>query len=581
MSKRFPGEKFIVWLIFLFCLNPVFGQKNSIHLPLDKLRLISTFGELRLNHFHSGLDFSSFHRIGLPVYAIDSGYVSRITISRTGYGRALYITHYKGLTSVYAHLSRFNDTIQKLVEQKQYQAKNYEITLYFRAGQIPIKKGQIVAYTGNSGYSMAPHLHFEIRDAILDFPMNPFQLGFNTKDTRPPKIFRLAVYPASDTSLINGKNQSFIFSPTAQPAINTYGSIFFGIETYDYVNDNPSRKGIYSLKLLIDSELKFWLRFDRFFFQNTRDVNTLIDYKNFLLHRWKIMRTYVTPNNRLCIYLRMPNNGIYNLTPGKHEILFKVSDYYGNTASYKFFVNVLQHANPKPIKHQGYLVKWDKNFSIDTLNLTLTIPARSLYENTYIPIDTVNIQTALPALSPIYKIGSPFVPLQKPINIAIRTQTYFLDKKLIIVRINHKGQISAIKSSATSNPLENTQIQSIINPSKPHQITVTAKSYELGSFFVSFDTTKPEIKLISPKTLNFNDKLIFKITDNLSGIKTYNVYVNGKWTLFEYDAKTNRILTQTDKKHFKPGLNTVKIIVTDYSDNTNTLSFQLQVNKPN
>ncbi len=575
-------RKFVTVLAVLFCLNfGLYGQNSSIYQPLDRLRLISTFGELRLNHLHSGLDFSGFHRIGMPVYAIDSGYVSRIKISRTGYGKALYITHYNGQISVYGHLDRFVDTIENLVEQKQYEAQKYEITLYFRDGQIPVKKGQIIGYVGNSGYSMAPHLHFEIRDAILDFPMNPLKLGFKLTDTKPPKIFRIAVYPATDTSLVNGTNNSLIFTPRANVTVNTYGAVYFGIEAYDYVDGNSSRKGIYSLKMSIDGQMVFWIRFDRFFFQNTRYVNTLIDYKNYLLHRWKIIRTYITPNNRLCIYLRKQDNGIYNLQPGRHEVKFEVSDYFGNTSSYKFFVNVLSQATTKHYEHQGYFVEWDKNFSIDTLGLKLTIPAQSLYENAYIQIDTATVPAGYTALSPVYLIGSPFVPLQKPVNIQIRTNTYFLDNKLIIVRINHKGQISAIHSSTAFNPLKNTQIQSIVNPLHSHQTTVQAKSSEFGLFFVTFDTTRPEIKLLNTKKLNFNNKLIFKTTDNLSGIKTYNGYVNGKWTLFEYDAKSNLLLTKINKKHFKPGQNQVKIIVTDNCGNTNIKNFQISVTANN
>ncbi len=581
MSKFGSFGKLGLVLFLLFWLNSNFGQNSSTHQPLSRLRLVSTFGELRLNHLHSGLDFSGFHRIGMPVYAIDSGYVSRIKISRSGYGKALYITHYNGQTSVYGHLDRFSDTIENLVEQKQYEAQKYEITLYFRDGQIPVQKGQIIGYVGNSGYSMAPHLHFEIRDAILDFPMNPLKLGFKLTDTKPPKILRLAVYPATDTSLVNGANNSLIFTPRANVTVNTYGAVYFGIEAYDYVDGNSSRKGIYSLKMSIDGQMVFWIRFDRFFFQNTRYVNTLIDYKSYLLHRWKIIRTYITPNNRLCIYLRKQNNGVYNLSPGRHEVKFRVSDYFGNTSSYKFFVNVLPQATTRHQEHQGYFVEWDKNFSIDTLGLKLTIPAQSLYENTYIQIDTTTVKTSLPVLSPIYKIASPYIPLQKPINIEIRTNTYFLDNKLIIIRIDHKGKTAAIQSSATFNPLNITQIQSIVNPSKPHQTIVQGKSYEFGLFFISFDTTRPQIQLISPKTIGFNQKLIFKTTDNLSGIKTYNGYVNGKWTLFEYDAKSNQLLTRINKKHFKPGQNQVKIIITDNCNNTNTKTFQISVTANN
>ncbi len=577
-------QKKITLLLLTIILNISLlqAQDSNFIAPLAKLNLISTFGELRLNHFHSGIDLSGFHRIGMPVRAIDSGYVGRISISSDGYGNALYIMHNNGLMSVYGHLDHFEKKIQQIVEQKQYEQRRFEITLYFLPGEIPVKRGEVIGYVGNTGRSYAPHLHFEIRDAILDFPYNPLKFDFKIQDSRKPQIYRIAIFPASDTSLINGQNKRRIFAASKNLTLNVYGPIYFGIETYDFVNTNNSPKGVYSVKLLIDDSLQQWVEFDKIFFQHTRYINTYIDYKDYLLHHWKIQRSYISPNNQLCIYRYKKGNGTFNLSPGIHKITYIVSDFFGNTAKFSFKINALKSAKVLKTKHSGYLVHWDKDFKLDTVGLSIFIPQKSLYDSTFLvvtkkqPLDTNLI------LSPIYQIGSPFVPLQNPFTLAIKTYAILPPAKLVIVRKDEKSHISALKTTPVESnlllDLQQSQNKLQALNLKPHLIYLQAKSYNFGEFYVTFDTTAPNIRLLNRKPLRFGQKLYFRIKDNLSGVYKYNVYVNDKWTLFGYDAKTQRIYSTVDDKHFIKGLNTVKVIVTDATKNTTEKIFKLFIN---
>lgn len=577
MKKNF----FLSILIICLTFRLLQAQDTNFIAPLSKLNLISTFGELRLNHFHSGIDLSGFHRIGMPVRAVDSGYVGRISISSDGYGNALYIMHNNGLMSVYGHLDHFEKKIQQIVEQKQYEQRKFEITLYFLPGEIPVKKGEIIGYVGNTGRSYAPHLHFEIRDGILDFPYNPLKFGFKIEDTQKPQIFHLAIFPASDTSLINGANKRRIFAPGNHINLNIYGPVYFGIEAYDFVNTNTSRKGIYRLKLLIDDSLQQWVEFDKIFFQHTRYINTYIDYKDYLLHHWKIQRSYISPNNLLCIYRYKKGNGTFNLSPGIHKITYIVSDFYGNTAKYSFKVNALKSAKVLKTKHSGYLVHWEKDFKLDTVGLSIFIPQKSLYDSTFLvitkkqPLDTSLI------LSPIYQIGSPFVPLQNPFTLAIKTYAILPPEKLVIVRKDEKSHISALKTTTVESnlllDLQQSQNKLQALNLKPHIIYLKAKSYNFGEFYVTLDTTAPSIKLLNRKPLHFGQKLYFRIKDNLSGLYKYNVYVNDKWTLFGYDAKTQRIYTTLDAKHFTKGQNTIKVEVSDAANNTTEQTFIISI----
>ncbi len=320
-------------------------DQTSLHSPLDiPLYLSGTFGELRNNHFHSGLDIKTEGREGLPIHVAEDGYVSRIKVSTRGYGKAIYITHPNGYVTVYGHLQKFNDAIQQYVKEVQYKKESFSIQDYPKKDALIVKKGEIIAWSGNTGGSSGPHLHFEVREEASQHPINPlFFDGISIKDEFRPKILELGIYPVDEHSLINGSNDT-VFYMVSGSGLNHFldkkikievsGRVSFGLRSYDPMNDISNKNGIYSLEMQIDTVTVFKLEMDKLSFATTRYMNSLIDYGYYKKQRRRMIRTQVDTNNRLFNYRNVNSNGIFTFTDGKkHKITYRVKDVYGNSSA--------------------------------------------------------------------------------------------------------------------------------------------------------------------------------------------------------------------------------------------------------
>lgn len=265
--------------------------------PLDiPIILAGDFGELRGGHFHSGLDIKTQHRQGLSVHASGSGSVSRIKIQRFGYGKAIYVQHPNGYTSVYAHLSRFSPEIEAYVKAQQYAQESYDIELYPKPGQLKVDQGELIAYSGNTGGSTAPHLHFEIRDASQR-PMNPMLFGIDVPDSSNPLVSDLMVYPLGDSSQVNQSQYRQELRLTKQSdgsfmseKIEAYGPIGFGIATVDMQDGAPNKNGIYKIETSFNGNKNLEVLMDKFSFAETDYVKRMIDYGYYESKRKRVQK---------------------------------------------------------------------------------------------------------------------------------------------------------------------------------------------------------------------------------------------------------------------------------------------------
>ncbi|MFA7301975.1 MAG: M23 family metallopeptidase, partial [Candidatus Shapirobacteria bacterium] len=291
MFKKPDATQFLVLLFFLSPFIPVAQQTYSEPFapPLDiPLYLSGTFGELRPNHFHAGIDIKTQGREGQNVRAIEDGWVSRIKISPGGYGKALYITHPNGFVSVYGHLQRYGDSIQRYVKEIQYSRESFEVEIFPNEHELPVKKGDLVAYSGNTGGSMGPHLHFEIRDEATQYSLNPLLFtSIKVKDFYRPQILNMAVYPVDTNSFVNGKQETAFLEVTgwgdqhklkSQRPVKVSGRVSFGIVAHDLMNEIPNKNGVFEVKLLDDTTQIFGLMLDKLSFATARYINSLIDY---------------------------------------------------------------------------------------------------------------------------------------------------------------------------------------------------------------------------------------------------------------------------------------------------------------
>ncbi len=522
-----------IFFLLLMWNSTVFAQTGYLF-PIDiPIILSSNFGELRASHFHSGLDIKTKARVGWPVKAIEQGYVSRIRISSGGYGRAIYINHPDGHTSVYAHLKEFSPKLEQLVLRKQKELKMSELELYFAPDYIPVAKGEIIALSGNSGHSGGPHLHFEIRNTKTEFPLNPLSFYPQIVDYEAPIAKALYIYNLSSPNfdamakaryikLNYVKRKTVLLKKTIY--VPEYSAI--GIRAVDKMTNSPNHFGVYRLQLFLDSTLYFTAKFDSFSFMETRGINALMDYKIFKTTNIKIYKLFQAPNNKLSVYQPNSSNGIIHLLDfKKHLVRIVLSDYAHNQRNYIFHLQRSQKITVSLKKQLNYRLSY--HFTDNKINVQ--IPMLSVYYDYPFSLKRLNLKYS--PWSFVYQIGYSYIPLKKAIVISFDTQdipSIFLSK-LYAVLIN-------------KNKRESPKIGSISNSYFVFQ------SFEFGTYYIKIDT-------IAPKALYVN-KVVgidytgyrFKIFERGSGLADYNASVSGKWARVYYDAKYKLLTVYVDKK---------------------------------
>ena len=532
--------------------------------PVKQPYLFSgNFGELRASHFHSGLDFRTQGRTGMPIYAVKEGYISRMGVSPSGYGNALYMNHPDGTTTVYGHLERFHPKLEEYLREKQYDKESFAVNLSPSANEFIFKKGEIIAWSGNSGSSGGPHLHFEVRDTKSEHPCNPLLYGFGITDKSPPKISAVYVYPLTEKSNVGISNSKKRFEAVPVTGgyqlknnlpIELFGKIGFGIQADDDYSGTGLRCGIYSATLLCDGIPVFGFKMDKFPFEDSRYANSQADFEERVKsHRW-VQRLYRQPGNYLNIYDPSGNDGAFNLDDGKgHQFEVIVCDAFKNKTSIKF--RTVSKKSNVPFMNQTFTKKFlfDQPNEFDNDQIRIGIPKGALYEN----LDFIWKSSPKPSgcYSPIQFVQNRFVPLHKPYSISIKCDALpenLSDKALIVTIDPASGKKSAIGGTYSDG-------------------WVTGNTSSFGSFSITTDQTPPVIVPLSikeKKTLTDSQKLQFTITDNLSGIKSYRGEIDGKWVLFEYDAKKDLITYVFDKNRMVFGKShLLRLTVTDNKDN--------------
>lgn len=553
--------KTIAFSLLLICFSLSFNAQEDIpkdyfESPLDiPLLLSGTFGELRSNHFHAGLDIKTKGTTGFPVHASAEGYVGRIKIQHGGYGKALYVYHPNGYQSVYAHLSEFSPKIEALVKKKQYQKESYEIELFPSKDELKVDQKEIIGYSGNSGSSGGPHLHFEIRD-FKSKPMNPFLFGFDQiEDSKAPQVFALHAYPLSANAHVEGEQERKQLKLIQQndgsyrtEPLSAFGAIGFGIDVYDQLNLSYNKNGVYSITTKLNGRPIFENKFNKFSFYETRYINRLIDYEFYQTNRRKIHKLFVEPNNPLSVYTDAYENGIITLQKDnldqQYEII--VSDFKGNT---KHIIIPLKSdfridLPPKTQKKTNYFAQANAATVFEEGKIDIYIPKGALYEDEFLEINIEGLKVDL---------HNDTTPLHKSLTIGFDVSQYTLEDqaKLYVGKVESWGNyyVSTYK--------------------KKNRITTQVNQF--GTYTLFEDTTPPSI---SPK--NFRNKqwlsnfryLELEIEDKESGIDSYRATVNGEFILMEYDYKTNTLVHDFNDNKIKDTKNNLKVVITDKVGNT-------------
>ena len=532
------------WLFsILFALN---SQEYNLNSPIDlPLNLSGTFGEFRSSHFHYGLDVTTNKKPGYNVYSIDSGSVVRINVSTSGYGKALYINHPNGLTSVYAHLKEFSPKIQEYIKTQQYLNKSYSVQKFFNNGEMKVNKGDLIGYTGNTGGSSGPHLHFEIRDTKSQNPINPLSFNYKYDDSNRPIIKSLYLFNEDD--IFKKRNPKKYEIKKINDSLYIADKIVYsnkigiGIEVYDrQSNNNYNRNGVYEVKMFIDSVLNFSYKMDKINIDESVFRKIFYDYLLLKTKKKSIQKVYYPLNSKLNFLNHNVNTGIFK-SSDKYEkdVLIEVSDWNNNKSYLNFKIegitsNIIEKSidGIEVVPSQKYLIK--KN------NIEIGFKKNSFFNKVALNIEYQN---------DTLRIDEDIYPLRKSYNIKIYKQVEdsIIKRQSYIGLINKNGTVSYLKTNKKDN-------------------FFSTNSSILGSYTLSRDSINPEVKPLNfslNKDISNQKTIRLRIYDKTSGIKSYNVFINNKWALFEHEPKSNLIFHNIDDGIIENGENKITIKVID------------------
>ncbi|UYZ63756.1 M23 family metallopeptidase [Hymenobacter weizhouensis] len=582
---------------FLFPIKP--GKQNF---------LAGSMGELRPNHFHGGLDIKTDGRVDLPVYASADGYVSRLKQSSFGYGNVLYITHPNGLTTVYGHLNHFRGPVAEELRRRQYERQTYELELFFKPGQFPVKRGEVVALSGNTGGSVGPHLHWEVRTA-QDHQLNPLQWGGfpEVQDHVAPTMQAFAVEALSIDARVQGRFGKSVFVPKAPPlpggggyvwpdTIRAFGTVGLLVQGFDRFDGVWNRNGFQQVEVEVNGQPLYRHVVDDIPFpEGSRQINRHVDYEWRAMQGRQLERLFVDDGNDLGIYTTGPGRGRLRVEPGQlYSVEIRLSDCYGNTTPLRL---VLRGEQPAYFKTRSAAVKapalrYDisRNLLVavaqdpDTAavggpltlyrgsrRLTLKPSYTEQSQNVYlydlragrpdslqfgrlvkrferqamVPsgqefgfatahlhlgfgpktlFDTLYVQTSYG--QGVWTVHLPRVPLYQPLRLTLKPETEVADKaRSAIYSITPKGGKAYVGGTWSGN-------------------TISAPIKTFGRFRILTDTIPPSGRLISRGPAG----VVFKVGDDLSGLASYKLEVNGQFRLLRFEHKNATLFSERDDR---------------------------------
>lgn len=562
--------KFIFLLISLFSFNFLFSQGDVpagyFRSPMDvNLYLSGTFGEPRTTHFHTGIDIKTQGVEGKNIYAVADGYISRISVSPYGYGNALYITHSNGYVSVYGHLQKFNAEIDAWFTQKQKEQTIFQLNIENMDSSIfPVKQGDLIAKSGNSGGSGGPHLHFEIRDAE-EHPINPLLFGYDKKitDNAKPNIYNLFLYNLDESKAFaaNKKIKATAISTgnykLSTPVIVNTDEVGLGIHTIDLFTGTSNKNGVYDIKMYDDGILCYHYQVDELDFDYTKHVYSHCDYWAKRSNNNSVHKCFVEKGNQLKIYPTLTNNGKIILSDeNTHNIKIEVSDFHGNTSTLNFQLKKdmsKAYFSKEDYIYETILLQGQNNL-FERENIRINFPENVLFDDVYFKFK----ENKIGDFSNLFTVHDSKEPLANYIDISIKINNIdstLLDKYLIAYKDYNN------RTKYVGGEIENDFI--------------SGKTIAYGDYFVDVDTTAPKITAVNiynNKNMSGQKMIQIKATDNFSGIEEYNAFVNGHWVILAYDAK-RALFTYTIDENVLKGKNEITFVIKDDRDNASCISY--------
>lgn len=556
-------KKIVLSLLLIYATG---SPAQSYQSPLDiPLTLSANFGELRPNHFHSGIDLKTQGVVDKPVYSIEDGYVSRISVSPSGYGLAIYVNHPSGHTCVYGHLNGYASRIADYVKTKQYEQESYRIDIPLNADEIPVKKGELIAYSGNTGSSGGPHVHFEIRNTEDQLALDPLvYYKEQIADVVSPQLKGIAVYPIENGGVINGDVKPFRASITTdkkgvylpiKDTIKAWGRVGIGVYANDRMTATNNIYGVYRVRLFLNNEKIFSSEITSVNFGTSKMINSMIDFDYWYNRRIFYQKSFIEPGNKLPIYQAV-NDGYMDIKEEKvYNFRYELEDLYGNQTDYAFSLKGIKQEVPQPECMQ--LMKWDEENYYSGELFSIVIPQNSLYKNLCF---NLNRTQSIGYMSSLYRINDTHVPLNNGCEITIKLTKDTLPNKAQygIVRVND-GNDSWVGGTYRNG-------------------SMTVGIGELGNTYaVSFDNKAPDITPIQPVKWVSQREIKIRLTDNKSGIVSHKGTIDGEFALFENDVKSSIYTYRFDSKRLKRGqVHKLVFTATDGCGNTSIYKYEFR-----
>lgn len=523
-------------------------QESKFCSPFDfPILLSANFGELRPNHFHNGLDIKTQGVTGKPIHCIADGYVSRVAVLHGGYGQAIYVTHPNGLTSVYGHVISFAKNIQACVRQYQYAHETFVCDLKFQPGQFPVKKGDIIALSGNEGASAGPHLHLELRRTETGEYIDPMPYFKHLlKDSKAPVGNLIGIYPIQGKGVVNGASHKKLLAiGNLKQPVHAWGEIYTGISAKDYMDGTSNFYGVHSVTLYVDSVQVFNSTTDKVLPDENRMINGFTDYEELTRTRRLIMRSYKLPGNRLRLLHTNENRGAVTIDEERdYHFRYVLEDNFGNRRTYQFIVKGKRQDIPEYKPEANEMLYWNRTNVIQKPGMELVVPRYHVYENVPLRTDMRGDSSRI-AFDYILDAGRTPIHSYCDLSIGLRHMPVADTTKYYIVQKAGKWRSSMGGKYASG--------------------WIKTRVRSLGTFSVDVDTIAPQITPIGQGGWRTSRNIRFRIKDMESGIGSYKVYIDGKFVLF---GLKKGILVIQDPEKVKKGVpHKLEVTVTDQCGN--------------
>ncbi|MDA8763076.1 M23 family metallopeptidase [Flavobacteriaceae bacterium] len=537
--------KAVCFLTVLLLASQLWSQKKIEWVPpLDiPLSLSGTFGEPRSTHFHLGIDIKTQGKEGWEVRSVAPGYISRIRVSLGGYGKTVYINHPDETTSVYAHLKKFAPKIEAYIKSMQYEKESYTLQQFLKREVFTIEAGEVIGYSGNTGSSSGPHLHFEIRDAKSQKPLNPLLFDLPISDSQRPQIQKLFLFYPKNNAVLTHSEPIALHkvndSTYNTPVVSSSGKMGLGLQMFDRQDLSYNKNGIYKAKLEINGKTITQFQFDQLNYSDSDKLFINIDYPTFKKNKNKIQKLFFQDHKPLTFMKLMTTEGLFNIEPGKsYQVKVVVEDFSGNTSYIVMYIEGIKKQIPNK-KLDGKLIEPRLDYLFSLNDKEVYFPKKTFFQDAFIQIEEAQNNLS---------IGPNLFPFQKPYEIRFKIN----EENTLKLRQTFIAKKIGKKISFLPTVIDNGHW--------------TTKLKDMGDYTLAKDSIPPQIVPSNFKANQWLSKFRFmkvKISDDFSGIKSYRGTINGKWILFEYDPKRNLLTYDFSDKTFKLAKHELEIEVED------------------